>query len=167
MKATYTEHLKTRMKARKIPEDYPQKIYENPEQKFSDMAEGNKIAIKKLLYNNKVRKSDYMKMKTNAQKNGTSGKKEFQEVRRLVVPVLKKHGVVRAGIFGSYARGEAGKKSDIDILVRFAGRKSLFDLARLEIDVEKKLGRKADVLTYGSVHPLLKERILKEEVKIL
>lgn len=43
------------MKARKIPEDYPQKIYENPEQKFFDTAEGNKIAIKKLHYNNKVR----------------------------------------------------------------------------------------------------------------
>lgn len=106
-------------------------------------------------------------MKINKQKDSTSEKKKLEEVKKLVVPVLKKHGVIRAGIFGSYARGEAGKKSDIDILVRFAGRKSLFDLARLEIDVEKKLGRKADVLTYGSVHPLLKERILKEEVKIL
>jgi len=96
-----------------------------------------------------------------------SGKKRLKEVKKLVVPVLKKHGVIKAGIFGSYARGEAGKKSDVDILVRFGGRKSLFDLARLEIDVEKKLGRKADVLTYGSVHPLLKERILKEEVRIL
>lgn len=93
--------------------------------------------------------------------------KKLDEVRKKVIPVLKEHGVVKAGIFGSYARGDAKKKSDVDILVKFGGRKSLFDLARLEIEVEKKLGRKADILTYNSIHPLIKERIMKEEVKIL
>lgn len=52
-------------------------------------------------------------------------------------------------------------------MIKFKGRKSLLDLARLEINLEKKTGRKVDVLTYDSIHPLLKERILKEEVVIL
>jgi len=56
--------------------------------------------------------------------------KRLEEVRKLVVPVLRRHGVVRAGIFGSYARGEAGKRSDVDILVKFSGKKSLFDEER-------------------------------------
>ena len=51
----YTDHLKLRLKIRKIPEEYPKRIYENPEQKFFDNAEGNFIAIKRLEYNKKLR----------------------------------------------------------------------------------------------------------------
>lgn len=89
------------------------------------------------------------------------------QIKRKIIPLLKYSGVVRAGVFGSYARGEQKKKSDVDILVKFKGRKSLFSLARLELNIEKKLGKKADVLTYNSIHPLLRERISSEEVRIL
>ena len=51
----YTNHLKLRMKIRKIQEDYPRKIYKNPEQEFFDNTENTHIAIKKLHYNKKVR----------------------------------------------------------------------------------------------------------------
>jgi hypothetical protein len=51
----YTDHLKLRLSIRKIPDSYPRKIYEKPEQKFADASEGNLIAIKKLLYGNKIR----------------------------------------------------------------------------------------------------------------
>ena len=51
----YTEHLKLRLKVRKIPEEYPKKIYENPDQKLFDNLEGTFISIKKLPYNTKVR----------------------------------------------------------------------------------------------------------------
>ena len=77
------------------------------------------------------------------------------------------NGVIKAGLFGSFARGESTKSSDIDILVKFKGTKSLLDLAGLEIELEKKLNKKVDLLTYDSIHPLLKKRILSEEVKIL
>ena len=50
-----TGHLKLRLKIRKIPEDYPQKIYKEPEKKFFDNVEGTHIAIKKLEYNKKIR----------------------------------------------------------------------------------------------------------------
>ena len=48
---------------------------------------------------------------------------------------------------------------DIDILVEFWAEKSLLDLAGLKIELEESSGRKVDVLTYNSLHPLLKERI--------
>jgi len=42
----------------------------------------------------------------------------------------------------------------------------LFDLIRLEIELKEKLGRKVDLLTYNSIHPLLKKKILSEEIRI-
>ena len=92
---------------------------------------------------------------------------ELLEVKNKIVPVLLRNGVIHAGIFGSFVRGERKKDSDIDILVEFKGRKSLFDLAGLEIELEDLLGIKVDLLTYNSIHPLLKDRIMKEEVAVL
>ncbi len=93
-------------------------------------------------------------------------KSDISEIRRIIVPILKKNGVVKAGIFGSYARGEATKKSDVDVLIQFKGRKSLLDLVGVKLDIQDKLKKNVDVLTYNSIHPLLKDIILKEEVRI-
>ncbi|MCK5299964.1 MAG: nucleotidyltransferase family protein [Candidatus Aenigmarchaeota archaeon] len=92
---------------------------------------------------------------------------ELLKVKRKILPVLLRNDVVHAGIFGSFVRGEQKKNSDIDILVEFKGRKSLFDLAGLEIELEDLLGIKVDLLTYNSIHPLLKDRIIKEEIAVL
>lgn len=93
--------------------------------------------------------------------------KKLKSIKRMIVPVLRRNDVIKAGLFGSIARGDDKKGSDIDILIKFKGRKSLFDLAGLEIEVEKKIGRKVDILTYSSINPLLRDRIFKEEVAIL
>ncbi|MEK6913094.1 MAG: nucleotidyltransferase family protein [Nanoarchaeota archaeon] len=92
-------------------------------------------------------------------------KKSIEPIKSKIIKILKKHGVVRAGIFGSYARGEQNEKSDIDILVKFDG--SLLTLVGIERELKESLGKKVDLLTYKSIHPLLKDRILKDEVKII
>ncbi|WP_319508791.1 nucleotidyltransferase family protein [uncultured Methanolobus sp.] len=92
---------------------------------------------------------------------------QIDDYKQTIVPILIKNDVDKAGIFGSFARNEAREDSDIDILVHFKNRKSLFDLARLELELEKESQRKIEVITYDSISPLIKERILKEEVKIL
>ncbi len=51
----YTDHLKLRLNIRKIPENYPREIYEEPDQLFEDKLEGNSIAVRKMQYNNKNR----------------------------------------------------------------------------------------------------------------
>ena len=86
-----------------------------------------------------------------------------------IILILKKHGVVKAGVFGSYARGEATKKSDIDILIQVRKRKkfSLIDLVGLEQELEEKLKKKVDLLTYNGINHLLKNIILNEEVRII
>ena len=91
----------------------------------------------------------------------------LSRLRPKIVRILKKHKVRRAGIFGSFARGEQKKRSDVDILVEAPKGTGLLGLARMELDLESAIGRKVDLLTYRSIHPLLKRRILSEEVPIL
>jgi predicted nucleotidyltransferase len=90
-----------------------------------------------------------------------------QNIKAQIVPVLKKYDVSKASLFGSVTRDEATEVSDIDVLVRFEGEKSLLDLAGLKIELEELLGRNVDVLTYDSLHPLLRERILAEQEPML
>lgn len=93
--------------------------------------------------------------------------KQLEVIAKSVRPILRKNGVIRAGIFGSVARGTARKRSDIDILIRFKGRKSLLDLVRLKHQLENKLKKKVDLVEYETIKPLVKKEILADEVKIL
>jgi hypothetical protein len=93
--------------------------------------------------------------------------RNLKEIKDKITGILGRRGVRRASFFGSAARGELTEDSDIDILVEFEGRKSLLDLAGLKMELEDALKRKVDVLTYNSLHPRLKERVLREEVAIL
>jgi predicted nucleotidyltransferase len=92
---------------------------------------------------------------------------QIERITKKIMPVLRRHDVIKAAIFGSIARGEAGKGSDVDILVKFKGKKSLLDLASLQMILADLLHRDVDVLTYNSLHPLLKKRILSEQKVIL
>jgi len=92
---------------------------------------------------------------------------DVEEIKRKAAPVLRRYDVARAAIFGSMARGDETQDSDIDLLVEFKGRKSLLDLAGLKLELEELLGRQVDVVTYASLHPLLRNRILAEQRAIL
>lgn len=94
-------------------------------------------------------------------------KRNLKNIVKKIYPVLRRHDVAKAAIFGSFARGENKRSSDLDVLVKFKGRKSLLDLADLKLDLEDVLGRKVDVLTYNALHPLIKQRILDEQKIIL
>jgi predicted nucleotidyltransferase len=79
-----------------------------------------------------------------------------------LIDICRKHDVSMIGVFGSMARGEAKKQSDIDLIVRFSRRKSLLAVVRLERELSEVLGRKVDLLTEGALSPYLRDRILKE-----
>lgn len=70
----------------------------------------------------------------------------MNKLRDEVLPVLRKYSVKRASLFGSVARGEVRKDSDIDLLVKFKGRRSLLDLAGFKIEPEEKLKRELEFL---------------------
>lgn len=88
---------------------------------------------------------------------------QLQKIKKTAPSIFKRYGVKRAAVFGSVARGSATAASDVDLLVEFSGRKSLFDLVALEFELQKRYGKKFDVVTYRSLHPLLKERVLKQQ----
>ena len=90
---------------------------------------------------------------------------ELKKLKPKIIKVLKRYGITRAGLFGSYAKGEQKKNSDIDILIEF--NKSLLTLVRIEMELKEKLKKKVDLLTYKGINPLLRERIEKEEIKII
>ena len=90
-----------------------------------------------------------------------------QSLVEQALPILRRYGVSRAGVFGSHARGEAGEGSDLDMLVDLPEGSSLLDLIGLQLEVGDVLGVSVDAHTYRSLHPLLRERILAEELRIL
>ena len=91
----------------------------------------------------------------------------IKEIENKILPVLRKYHVRRASLFGSVVMSEITEESDVDLLVELPETASLLDLAGLKIDIEELLGRNVDVLTYDSLHPLLRDRILSEQVAIL
>ena len=90
----------------------------------------------------------------------------IQTIRVKATPVLENEGVIKVAVFGSHATGEAKQDSDVDLLVEFGSRKSLFDLVGLKLELEKVLKKKVDLLTYRSIHHLLRDIILNEQIVI-
>src|SRR3989344_3576980 len=86
------------------------------------------------------------------------------EADNQILKVLKKYNVKKAGIFGSYVRGEQKNNSDIDIIIEYP-RGLGFRFAGITIELEKKLKKKIDLLTYEGVSPYIKKNILNEEVR--
>lgn len=85
---------------------------------------------------------------------------------RRILPILKKYHVKKASIFGSYARGENKKGSDVDILIEPPKEMGLAFVG-LALELEQRLRRKVDLVTYGGMSPYLKRSILEDERKIL
>ncbi|OFZ53381.1 MAG: hypothetical protein A2328_01935 [Bdellovibrionales bacterium RIFOXYB2_FULL_36_6] len=95
--------------------------------------------------------------------------KSILEIKRKVIFILKSHDVKKAAVFGSFARGEETEKSDVDILIEFknANNKSLLDLVGLKIDLEEALSKKVDIVEYPAIKPIIRSRILEEQISIL
>lgn len=91
----------------------------------------------------------------------------LEKIKDEILPILQKADVTKAALFGSYVRGDNTPDSDIDLLVELPRGKSLFDLVGLQMDLEKNLKKKVDVVSYRSICPHLKESILNNQYPIL
>ena len=92
---------------------------------------------------------------------------EIELIKKKILPVLKEHKVTKAGIFGSYARGEQNKKSDLDILIEVSDNMGLIAFISLKILIEKTINKKIDLVEYDSIRKELREDILKEEIPLI
>jgi len=92
-------------------------------------------------------------------------KEEILRTMKKEFPYLKEKFKVKSiGIFGSYARGEQTKTSDIDMLVEFGAPVGFFKFIELEDYLSDMLGAKVDLVTPDALKPLIKPHIMEEAV---
>jgi len=132
---------------------------------------GNKVSKKRTYLGTKLSDSEIIKKEKQADKEMT-GKikpnKEIEKIKSKITNVLKKNKVSKAGIFGSYSRGEQNKNSDVDIAVEINDpNMSLLGFIKLIRLLEGLLKRKVDLVEYSAIKHRIKEKILKEEVRII
>ncbi|MFH1412505.1 MAG: nucleotidyltransferase family protein [bacterium] len=94
-------------------------------------------------------------------------KKEIKETINSQLPFLKeKYHIKKIGFFGSVARGDGKRESDIDIIVEFESPIGFFDFVRLENFLGEILQKKVDLVSKKALKPAIKERILKETIYV-
>lgn len=91
---------------------------------------------------------------------------DLTEAQKTMLPVLERHPLEYAGIFGSFARGEQTAASDVDILVKFTGRPTFAGYLKLDEELRSALGRDVDLVTEGGVSKLLRPYV-EQDLKVV
>lgn len=85
----------------------------------------------------------------------------------LIKNIIGKYNPKMVGIFGSYARNEETKESDLDILIDFDFRIDLLELIGIEQELSEILGLKVDLITIKSINQKLKPYIERDLIRIV
>ncbi len=91
---------------------------------------------------------------------------ELLERREEILAVAARHGAHTIRIFGSVARGEETRASDLDLLVEFEPGRSLLNQIALAQDLKDLLGREVDVVTEKGLHWYIRDRVCREAVPL-
>lgn len=75
---------------------------------------------------------------------------QLSDLKAIMAPIFRRHGVTRAFLFGSYARGEATPDSDVDLRID-GGSKSLFGLGALYQELTDALQKPVDLVTTNAL----------------
>ena len=81
---------------------------------------------------------------------------------------FKTQPVLKAWLFGSFARGEETEKSDVDILILpdKSQHFSLFTLSGMYEDLKELLGCEVDLITDGGLMPFARESADHDKILI-
>lgn len=91
---------------------------------------------------------------------------KLNQIQQTVTPIFKQYGISRAGVFGSYARGEEKADSDIDFLIRIGRPMDLIQFIRLREELEVALGQSIDLVSDDVIIPYFEPQIKKDLVPI-
>ena len=92
---------------------------------------------------------------------------KIEDLSGQILPILRRYGVVYTAVFGSAARGEQTEDSDLDLLMKYKKGTTLLDASGLQLELEKKLGRSVDLVSFKYLHRRIRDRVLKEQIRIL
>lgn len=86
----------------------------------------------------------------------------IQNIRKKTAPIFRAYNVQFAGLFGSYARGQQARESDIDILVTLPRPTGFIRFIGLENDLSNALHKKVDLVSSQALHPRLRSCALAD-----
>lgn len=88
----------------------------------------------------------------------------ISQIRSVVAPIAKEHGVASISLFGSYATGKADTESDIDFVIEKGSVRSLFQLCGFRLALEDALQLPVDLVTSEAGDKEFLASIADEEV---
>ena len=89
-----------------------------------------------------------------------------QQIRKKTTPIFRAYDVQFAGLFGSYARGEQSRTSDVDIVVALPRPTGFIRFIGLENDLSRALHKKVDLVSSQALHPRIRPKVL-QDIKLL
>lgn len=89
---------------------------------------------------------------------------DISEIQKVVVPIAHSYGVKRLYLFGSYAKGTADEKSDIDLLVEKGRPMSLLKLSGMRQMVQEALNLSVDLVTTAGIEDDFRKEIAGTEI---
>jgi len=135
--------------------------------RVSSIRRGDKISKRRKYLGVNLSKADLTVKECEADKGlGFKKRDALGKIKQKIIKILKQNKIKRAGIFGSYARGETNKNSDIDIIIK-PTKDMGFKFAGLEIQLTRALKKKADLVSYNGLSPHLRDKILSQEIRII
>jgi len=90
----------------------------------------------------------------------------LQTKRKKILQIAARHGARKVRVFGSVARGEACRGSDIDFLVEMEEGRSLLDHAALILDLERLLKHQVDVASERGLRQPLRKEVLRDAIAL-
>ena len=89
---------------------------------------------------------------------------DISEIQKIVVPIAHAYGVKRLYLFGSYAKGTANEKSDVDLLVEKESTMSLLKLSGMRQMVQEALNLSVDLVTTAGIEDDFRKEIDGTEI---
>ena len=89
---------------------------------------------------------------------------DISEIKKIVVPIACSYGVKRLYLFGSYAKGTANEKSDVDLLVEKGKPMSLLKLSGMRQMFQEALNLSVDLVTTAGIADEFRKEIAKTEI---
>ncbi len=86
--------------------------------------------------------------------------------RRQILTPAAARGITNVRLFGSMASGEITGTSDVDLLVELPPGRSGFALGGFLMDVQDLLNREVDVVTEASLHPRIRDKVLRQAIRL-